>query len=294
MYDGLSLDDLMKIPTPSSSGESQLGVSVRDDVPETLLRPATTGGPAAATAAAELTMSQRLTRLMEDADSVVASLPPCSALHMPSDASHQMGADFASKFLHDNYMAQMFNVIQRLVDEYPELIKLLQKPPDNADESCEEPDCLHRVELPPPFAWLAAAVPRRVDVASVNLLISGHFRLLDALDRTFTCAATCFRATLASPTLTEPEFILSPIQIGSFVPSKGSSAMMQLFLLKHLLSILFNRTQQLMDFLKGADFEEREAQCLTLQLELLRDRHTGITAHLTSFETAAVQLGMMK
>jgi hypothetical protein len=135
-----------------------------------------------------------------------------------------------------------------------------------------------------------------VDLALANILLVSHTRVLDLLDVAFRCSLACFKMTYSSPSLSEPEFDAPDIRIGSFVPPKTSSALMQAALLRHLLSGLGHRLGTLRDTLRSLPgvSSDKQIHCLVMQVELLMESNKVRTEEIGGLAPALMQLEDMK
>ncbi len=226
-------------------------------------------------------ISHRLAEIMADMDAVLISMPPESALHFPSDNDLlQHTADFQHKYLHKDSIEKIFSVIQRLIEAYPDAVTASLSPGSAPGASCQLPNCVHHLKLPPELAHAEAAEDARralfkLDLALANLPVSCHLRLLDLLGSMNLCVLSCFRISTASPDMSEPDYGVPDIRVGSFTPAKEISVMMQMALLKHLISSLGELLRSFEESLAGtaAGSVKGEVKVVIMLCELLRARH---------------------
>lgn len=298
--DNLSLGDLLKMPTPAASDEMHLDptgqVAEQSDAP----RPSSEEGNLPPTC------SQQLTKLMADADVVLLTMPPESAFHVDIGNFESQNEQIKKRYLHDDFMGQIFDVMQRLVDIYPEAVTAALHPGGGPRAPCQVPNCIHATCLaddsaspPHPVGFsmalkmLVSPARPRMDTPITNLVISCHMRVLDFIDRTLVCGLTCFSVTHSFPTLVDPRFILPNLQIGSFVTTSGSSVMLQMTLLRHLLFLLTGRLQNFMDTLASMECT-REIGSLIMQFELLKDRQDNTVENVATLGAWVMQRGDVK
>lgn len=241
----------------------------------------TTGSSSSSSSSPRNASLQTLGKILLDADDLWTRLPLQTALHVPQAESHaRFSGKFPDPMASNTAIEKFFNLAQQLIDAYPAALDAALPKKSRPEPSCEIPDCTHVLALPASLSTLedqvvagraGAAAP---DVAVASLLFACHARLLDILDRLFLMATACTRVTLASRR--EPEFDLSELRVGSFVPKKTAAMLMQIFLLAHLVSGLANRIV-LMDkaisvFAEEGDEDMDEVVVLRSQHKLLTNR----------------------
>jgi len=301
MYDGLSLDNLLGVMTPGSSEPLRSegfgdGPGRVDDEPR--------NEPNHTVDGAEKPKShfQELSAVSAEMDRLFAAMPPDEFLHLSrGQAMHIISAQMAEIFDQKDLLEKTFGALQRLVDLYPDVVKTCLSLKREPQKPCEEPDCVHHSVVPQVLAPIVERVEaessrRRVDVALANLLLACHTRVLDLLETALMHSVSCFRLTLASPDLTELDFHAPDLKIGSFVPPKASSAQLQAFLLKHLLSSLGERSRHFLDTIASlpGGQSDRRIRCLVVQVELLQERHDGILRECEGLAPAILELEEMK
>lgn len=237
--------------------------------------------------------TRKLTNLLLDVDKLWASLPPRSALHIPSDETLEtFKKDFADKYQQKQLLEGIFVITQRLIEVHPSGTALSLALEPRLESPCETASCTHNFELPIDLKDVENQIMGKdtassVDHALANLLVSCHLRLLDILDRVFMLAISCSRVTLAHPTNQEPDFDITELRVGSFVPRRGAAmVLMQMALLKHLLAILSKKLAQFSKAVSSVSSGDGSAECriLMLQCEALTERHGAKAGQLGMIE----------
>lgn len=233
--------------------------------------------------------TQNLTILLQDADRLWARQPLHSTPHMPRSQSDGLFLSLVSdKAATKSLLETFFGLAQRLIDAYPAAVDAAMAPESREPSSpCDVADCTHTLELGPILSELEGQISGQgmfsgPDLALAGLLVSCHTRLLDVLDRVLLLVASCTRATLACRR--EPDFDVSEMRVGAFVPQRPAAVLMQIALLKHLVAGL---TRRLASFARAISSwagepagERPEAAILRLQHELLAGRHSQKAAQV--------------
>lgn len=285
------------------------------------------------------TLAQRLSKLVADADLLYGALPNEAAMHAPLEAgsggdgdgngtsldgdapflafldrAHYSPAKFAKK----EFLERVFDITQRLSNAYAEAApkKVVSNGSGDSEETCDADNCLHSVPLPGNLSTLeaaflesglskkaAASTPQTVDLTVAALLVAAHTRLLDVLVRIVHGIFACYRLRVATSTLDDAEMQLPDLTIGgSFMPPKGSAALVHAFLLRHLLDSLQGGVERYWGRLKEVDINDkndstlhdRELHIASLQFGVLKERHDATLHHLVAVGTDLASTGLIK
>lgn len=257
--------------------------------------------PLTEAASDKLACTELLTGLMLEMDRLWASLPHQSALHRPRGESVE---HYAIEFLPMSpkcMLEQIFPRAQNLVDAYPLATKFAMSLGADSSFACGVPDCIHGLYVPEGLSEIdkqtsAYDSTSTVDHALANLLISCHLRFLDILERVCTQVVTCFKVTLDSPTYREPEFDVIELRVGSYIPEKNASVLMQFTLLKHILGKLSSKVKYFEEAISSANpsAASPEARVIALQCEILRERHQLKTRQIMALEESLMKFGAME
>ncbi|KAI0882369.1 uncharacterized protein GGS22DRAFT_50899 [Annulohypoxylon maeteangense] len=253
-------------------------------LPDTIqdLQPDTTQQARQADAASQdprSTCIRQLTTLAVDVDLVSRDLSSISRVHAPKNLPIEK---YHSRFIENNTrhlcIEQLFTHAQRLIDIYPQALRIIFDKVDNAE--CEDPDCFHAVELPDELAAFFTGLDDdqdKIDVFLFNLLASCHSKVVDAVGLVVHCARTCTQVTLTSPDLTQPDVRIPEVRVGSFVATSASSSTMQTVLLIHIGEVLVDYAQQISQQIATAFEHENstQTQMLKLQCKLLEEKSTS-------------------
>lgn len=236
--------------------------------------------------------TRKLTSLLQDAEGVWSRLPVRTAIHTPRTNSDEMFlSGLSDKLSTRSLLESFFGLTQRLIDVYPAAVSATMAAESDIQTACELTDCTHHLELVRGLQEiedqiLGQGVFSGPDIALANLLISCHTRLLDILDRLFLLVTACTRVTLANRR--EPDFEVSELRVGAFIPHRTAAMLMQFALLKHLVATLTDRLasfrETVSSWLGGREKENPGARMLSLQVELLRNTHA----------TKATQVGVVE
>lgn len=223
---------------------------------------------------------QNLTKILLEADDLLSRLPLQTTLHVQQTDSHIGLLKRLPETMPTNTtMERFFGLAQRLIDAYPAALDASLPKKSPPDATCDITDCTHTLDLPASLLKLESEVVAEIssatpDVSLVNLVVSCHTRLLDILDRFFLMVTACTRVTLASGQ--EPEFDLSELHVGSFVPQRPAAVLMQITLLERLVAGLANRVLLMGDaisvFAERDDEDSDEVVILQSQHKLLANR----------------------
>ncbi|KAL1902012.1 hypothetical protein Sste5346_001718 [Sporothrix stenoceras] len=229
------------------------------------------------------------------------------------------------KFAKKEFLERVFDITQRLSTAYADADAAPKKTKNaangtrngrEAEEACDADNCLHTVDLPGNLSSLEAAflesgvsakkphsTGNDIDLTVVSLLVAAHTRLLDVLVRIVHGIFACYRLRVATSTLDDAEMQLPDLMIGgSFVPPKGSAALVHAFLLRHLLDSLQTGVELYWAKLKEVDDSEssekslanRERHIAALQFGVLKERHDATLHHLVAVGTDLASTGLIK
>lgn len=183
---------------------------------------------------------QKLTSLLKDADRVWSTLAARTALHMPrTKLDETFLTRLSEKLSTQSTLESFFGLTQQLIDMFPAAVGATMAAKSETQHSCDLTDCTHQLELMPDLQQvedqiLGQGVFSGPDAALSNLLVSCHTRILDVLDRILLLVTSCTRFTLAERR--EPDFEVSELRVGAFVPPRTAAVLMQVALLKHLMA----------------------------------------------------------
>ncbi|CAK7235544.1 hypothetical protein SEUCBS140593_009318 [Sporothrix eucalyptigena] len=278
----------MDTQSPNYASNTNVGVTPGTVATETDSRnPTSTGGQSPKTAANDsttdiLSLSQRLAKLVADADLLYVALPNESAMHAPLEDRTEDGGintpflayvdrpDYSpEKFAKKEFLERVFDITQRLSNAYADATPRTDASTETGGDEvgkCEFDNCLHSITLPGSLSTLetafresglsekSAGLDSGVDPAVAALLMAAHTRLLDVLTRILNGIFTCYKLRVATSTLDDAEMQLPDLTIGgSFVPPKSSAALVHAFLLRHLLDGLQASVERFLKVLRDGD-----------------------------------------
>ncbi|ROW16123.1 hypothetical protein VPNG_01985 [Cytospora leucostoma] len=248
--------------------------------------------------------TKQLTDLLLDTDKLWERIPLRSTMHIPRSDPHELYLKALTEKATTKYILEnLFTVAQQLIDLYPQAVTLISSRDADSAAACDVPDCTHELVLPPSLRDLEEQLPSqgksaRVDAALANLLVSCHVRLQDVLDRVFLLVTSCTRVTLASPDRREPDFDLSEMRVGSFVPQRTAAVLMHMTLLKHLMLTLSDKLALFREAVSSRKIsgtvEDLEARVLAMQHESLAGRHARQVQHISTIEEFLVEFDLNK
>lgn len=222
---------------------------------------------------------RQLTTLAVELDQASLNLSSLSQIHIPKN--RPIG-EFHDKFIENSgrhrYVEQLFALAQRLIDIYPQVLKILLDRPDLSD--CQDTNCFHTVQLPGELAAIFSPTDDgqdEIDPFLFNLLVSCHGKVIDAMGAIIACAKTCTQVTVASPDFDEPGVHIPEVRIGNFVATNSAASTMQTVLLVHISSVLVDYARRLSKRVAMAvehEKDSKQVQVLKLQCELLEEKAT--------------------
>lgn len=243
--DEIDFSSFLLTTSPDAVHSSQ--GSIRGKVSEFSVLPgmASAESTSAVSGDARSVCTQKLTSLLLDSDEICTRLSLGPGLHISQLGASDAFLDVLSAKMATRHVLESYFVLaQRLIDIYPTAISTLFTPELMTPSACDVPECLHSIDLVLVLKQVEDGVLQQgtflgPDVAVANLLVACHSRQLDILDRLFLLVTSCTRATLASRR--EPDFDVSEMRIGSYVPQRTAAVLMQVALLKHIVAGLTDR-----------------------------------------------------
>ncbi|KAI0204341.1 hypothetical protein F4808DRAFT_338668 [Astrocystis sublimbata] len=182
---------------------------------------------------------------------------------------------------------KLLTLSQRLIDLYPEVLRLLTEKPRLYQEDCRDANCLHNSELLDEFAHvfddpnsnsIHSPSASLVDTFVLGLVTSCHDKVADVLDHILGAAKFCARVTAASPDLTRPPLHIPELRVGSFKASATLASSMQATLFSHITAVLAENVKSLRRTVGDALGNDqarslnKRSRMTTLQCELLEER----------------------
>lgn len=244
---------------------------------------------------------KKLTNLLLDADNIWAKIPLKSPLHIAKSESLGLCVIGIDQKLAATSMLEMtFIMTQKFIDIYPTAINMAVARDAQSEKVCNITDCIHYIDVVPALLeeeQLGGQVTSGgTDVVVANLIISCHTRLLDILDGLFMLSTSCTRLTVANSR--EPEFDVSDMRVGSFVPQRTGAVLMQIALLKHLVAGLTERLasfgEAISSIVAGQAQGSSEGQIMELQHQVLTKRHAMKVKQVGVLEEFLFKFDFMK
>ncbi|KAI3322937.1 hypothetical protein HD806DRAFT_121591 [Xylariaceae sp. AK1471] len=224
---------------------------------------------------------RQLTNLAVEIHQVSVELSPVASFHLPKGTNPE---EFYSKHVihisHSRCLEQLFILAQRLIDLYPELLRLLLgESHPHPWEECQDPDCIHNSDMVEEFAHIfpeADLLQGKIDTFLFKLLTACHEKVSDVFDYLAMATKLCAKVCKASPDLIQPSLHIPELRVGNFVASATSSSSMQATLVAHITSVLKENAKLLRETLEdastGASSLDKEMRMMLLQCELLEER----------------------
>ncbi|KAI0874271.1 hypothetical protein GGS24DRAFT_349150 [Hypoxylon argillaceum] len=224
---------------------------------------------------------RQLSTIAAEIHAVSVELSPIADIHLPKGGDpEELFSQYVIHISHSRCIEQLLTLAQRLIDLYPDLLRLLsgESNPCRIGD-CQDPDCLHNCELSNDFADVfkeAAPARSRIDAFLFNLVAACHGKVSDVLDYIADASQFCAKVTAASPDLSQPRLHIPELRVGNFVASAASASSMQATLFAHIASVLVENAKSLRktveDASKAIDPPGREMMVVLLQCELLEER----------------------
>ncbi|KAH6647304.1 hypothetical protein BKA67DRAFT_432205 [Truncatella angustata] len=248
------------------------------------------------------TCVQQLSALALDIDNVFGLIPSNPGVHMSKDGSiEDMMANWPVKFTQRQALEQLFASAQRLITIYPSTVDVIFKQLD--DEDCDNPNCIHRLELPENLegelgAFASKAYEAKpLDPFIFNLLLTCHTRVTDVLEVLLVHVSMCAKVTLAMPKTQEPQLHIPELKVGDFVASPEFSSSMQAVMLAHIASVLADRAKQLQVKIANTFRDSnstKQASMYKLQCEVLVEESESKVVALQKMRDVLVKVGYMR
>ncbi|KAI1100818.1 hypothetical protein F4804DRAFT_344426 [Jackrogersella minutella] len=242
---------------------------------------------------------RQLTSLAVEVDRISQDLSSISRVHVSKNRPiREYHAKFTENNAHHLCVEQLFTQAQRLIDIYPQVLKILFDKPDTS--KCQDLNCFHTVELPDELAELFIGIDDdqdEIDVFLFNILVSCHTKVVNTMGIVVSCARTCSQVTLASPSLDEPGVQISEVRVGNFVATNSSASIMQTVLLIHFAEVLVDYAQQLNKRITNiveCETNNKQVGMLKLQCELLEEKAVSKMKLLTRVKNMFTILGCIK
>ncbi|KAI0102637.1 hypothetical protein GGR51DRAFT_562324 [Nemania sp. FL0031] len=227
------------------------------------------------------TCVQQLSAIAVEIHDVSVELSPVASLHLAKGSDpEELYSQHVIHVSHSRCIEQLFTLAQRLIDLYPDLIRLLSGESNPCRiTDCQDPDCLHNSDLPDGFADVFSEptpARSRVDMFLFHILAACHDKVSDVLDYIVDATKFCAKVTTASPDLIQPQLHIPKLRVGSFVASATSASSMQATLFAHITLVLMENVKSLRKTLEDASKSinppNRETRIILLQCELLEER----------------------
>lgn len=224
---------------------------------------------------------RRLSAIAAEIHDVAVEIAPAAALHLAKEGNlEEFYAQHVIHVSHARCIEQVFTLAQRLMDLYPDLLRILpSKQGLSADGGCSDLDCCHNYDIAEEFADIfVEADPTHgpIDSFLLNLLAACHGKISDVLDYIISATKFCAKVTAASPDLIQPRLHIPEFRIGSFVASETSAPTMHATLFAHIASVLGENAKRLRktveDASKETDSPDKAMKMMLLQCELLEER----------------------
>ncbi|KAI1736128.1 hypothetical protein F4680DRAFT_275214 [Xylaria scruposa] len=225
---------------------------------------------------------RQLSAIAVEIHDVSAELSPAASIHLSKG-----GADFEEFYSqhvihvsHARCIEQLFTLAQRLIDLYPDALRLLtdgSRP--HWGEDCQDPNCFHNSDMLEEFADVFSetnSTRSPIDMFLLQLLAACHEGVSDVLDYIVGATKFCAKITAASPDLIQPRLHIPELRVGNFVASATSASSMQATLFSHITAVLMGNAKLLRktvrDVLKETDSSDKKTRMMMLQCELLEER----------------------
>ncbi|KAI1383915.1 uncharacterized protein F4822DRAFT_55126 [Hypoxylon trugodes] len=242
---------------------------------------------------------RQLTTMAAEADKLFLDLSSISQVHVPKN---QPIAHYHAKFIENNPRERcielLFSLAQRLIDLYPQVLKILFDRPDLSE--CQDSNCFHTTELPDELRRLFTSLDEErdnIDPFFFNLLVSCHSKIVDLMGAVVDCAQTCTRVTMASPDMLEPDVRIPEVRVGNFVASNTSASTLQTVLLIHVASVFVDNAKRLskrVTEIGDCEKNKKQLQTLELQCEVLEEKSIAKMKLMEGVKELFSKIGFMK
>ncbi|KAI1420084.1 hypothetical protein F5Y12DRAFT_162946 [Xylaria sp. FL1777] len=246
---------------------------------------------------------RQLSALVVEIHDVSTELGPAGRLHLPKGTTpEELYSQHVIHVSHSRCIEQLFTIAQRLLDMYPDLLRLLSDEYYiRLGEDCQDPNCFHTSDVSEDFADIfsgAEPIRSRIDMFLFHLLTACHGKISDVLDCLVKTTKLCAQVTTASPDLIHPQLHIPELRVGNFVASAASASSMQATLLVHITSVLMENAKLLrMTFeqlSKAASPLDKETRMVLLQCELLEERSSLQADQFTRIRDGLTKLAYIK
>ncbi|KAI0450528.1 hypothetical protein F5B21DRAFT_425277 [Xylaria acuta] len=227
------------------------------------------------------TCVRQLSAIAVEIHDVSVELSPATSIHLSKGSDLE---EFYSQHVihvsHSRCIEQLFTLAQRLIDLYPDVLRLLtdgSRP--HWGEDCQDPNCYHNSDMMEEFANVFSEpnpTRRPIDTFLLKLLAACHEGVSDALDYIVGATKFCAKITAASPDPVQPRLHIPELRVGNFVASATSASSMQATLFSHITAVLMENAKLLRktvgDASKEASSLDKRTRMMLLQCELLEER----------------------
>lgn len=229
---------------------------------------------------------------------VAVELSPVASIHLSKeDDLEQFYAQRVIHISHARCIEQLFTLAQRLIDLYPDVLRLLT---DGAHprlgQDCQDPDCFHNSVMMEEFANVfdeKDSTHSSIDMFLLKLLAACHDKTSDVLDYIVAATKFCAKVTAAAPALVQPRLHIPELRVGNFVASSTSASSMQATLFSHITTVLTENAKLLRktveDTSKEASSPDKKTRMMILQCELLEER-----SQLQAAQFVRIRDGLMR
>ncbi|KAK1987495.1 hypothetical protein LZ30DRAFT_684566 [Colletotrichum cereale] len=241
---------------------------------------------------------EALSSLAATINRAMSGLPPVAKYHTPGSMLEEHCLEISKQYSLKDSLELILSQTQKLVDMYPETVRLALDTLPNHD--CSLADCIHTQESYPgpdgdPFA-LAARLASKVDYPLLKLLLSCHYRCADVTDLLICHSHVCLKfVTAANRQGVQPhQFDIPELKIGSFTASPRSSLSIVTTVLIDLHSSLASCVPKLSKALKELDQDlGKEARLILLECDLTSERQDSIVERMKKLQTGLVEAGLL-
>ncbi|KAI8629825.1 hypothetical protein F5Y19DRAFT_432097 [Xylariaceae sp. FL1651] len=227
------------------------------------------------------TCVRQLTNLAVEIHQISVEISPFTNLHLPKGSDpEELYSEHVVKISHSRCIEQLFTLAQRLIDLYPNLLRLVFDGNElHAWEKCPDPNCIHNSDTLEDLdnVFPDTDQPKgKIDTFLINLLCACHSKVSDVLEAIIRTAKLCAVVTKASLNMVHPRLHIPELRVGDFVVSATSASSMQATLLVHLASGLMENVKLLRrtveDASSRADPFDKTRRIMLLQCDLLEER----------------------
>ncbi|KAI8945446.1 hypothetical protein F4801DRAFT_126801 [Xylaria longipes] len=226
------------------------------------------------------TCVRQLSAIAVEIHDVLVEISPVASIHLSKGSQLE---EFYSKHVidvsHSRCIERLFTLAQRLIDLYPDVLRLLTDGSHPQWEDCQDPNCLHNLDMLEGFAKVfseTGPAHSPIDPFLLKLLAACHDKVSDVLDYIIGATKFCAKVTAASPNLIQPRLHIPELRVGNFVASATSASSMQATLFSHITVVLMENAKLLRktvgDASEEASSPNKEIRMMILQCEILEER----------------------